>query len=251
MIHVRREPEPPSLINNAANWTSELCEHWRAYYGSGEPGKPPRAKKSRYAGAEVKHALKRMFDGKCCYCEGKVNVVSHQHVEHYRPQSIYPRLAYVWSNLLLACEQCNSTYKGDRFQVGPHEHQVKPNKSAPCSLDDSDDGLLLNPCLDDPEDHFIYEFDDRREEHKVDVVLVCKTRRGEVSREICGLDRESLVDDWREHILDLQDTIRLYELAYTSRDIQKYRARLLQKMDASSKYSALTRAYISSRGIDL
>jgi uncharacterized protein (TIGR02646 family) len=39
----------------------------------------------------------------CCYCTGGIgNGASH--IEHFRPQSVYPKRRYAWSNLLVSCE---------------------------------------------------------------------------------------------------------------------------------------------------
>ena len=263
MIRVQREPTPQTLIDNADEWALELCEARRLYYVelrrferreiSTRP-KTVDAKKSRYANNTVKTALKRMFGTKCCYCEAKVTVVSYQHVEHFRPQSIYPRLAYEWSNLLLACEQCNSTHKGDRFPLGPGEQHAEPDRQTPCSLNGSDTGLLIDPCRDDPADHFEYVFDDRPDDGYIDVVLVCKSRRGELSRDVYGLSRTDLVDDWREHLLGIQNDVAGYQLALQLDNRAKQRrfeSYLRRSMASTSPYSALTRAYIQQRGIDL
>ncbi len=83
--------------------------------------------------------------GKCCYCE-KVEERSGNDVEHYRPKSIYWWLTFTWTNLMYACEQCNSK-KNARFALLSGE-RLKPGASAPGTevpllLDPSD--IRLNP----------------------------------------------------------------------------------------------------------
>jgi uncharacterized protein (TIGR02646 family) len=196
-----------------------------------------------------------MFGAKCCYCEAKVDAVSHRHVEHFRPQSIYPRLAYEWSNLLFACERCNSTHKRDQFPVGPSEVQAVANTADPCDPNEDDDALLIDPCRDDPAEHFEFAFDERVEDDYVDVVLICKTRRGEISRRVFGLNRPDLVDDWREHISGVQNAVIRYLLAGYSgnrQELLRSVTYLRKAMSPTNRYSAMTRAYITiERGLDI
>jgi len=261
MIRVQRGPAPPLISENADAWAQELCQKWSRYYhelgqqAAGPKAKPPHADKARYASLAVKRALKQMFGTKCCYCEAKVDAVSYRHVEHFRPQSIFPRLAYKWSNLLFACERCNSTHKGDRFPLGMSGTQSQPNRTSPCALDDKDDGVLIDPCRDDLSEHFEYEFIERPEEDFIDVVLVCKSRRGELSRDVYGLTRVDLVDDWREHILGIQNDIDGYLLALAIGDRRlqrRFGAYLRKAMASTSPYSAMTRSYIEKkRGLNI
>ncbi|MBP7997817.1 MAG: TIGR02646 family protein [Chloroflexi bacterium] len=124
-----------------------------------------------------------MFGIKCAYCESPVDGASYQHVEHFRPQSIYPKLAYEWDNLLLVCEKYNSHHKKEKFPLRNGE-QPTENLRDPCLLDASDDNLLVNPCQDDPINFFTFK----------DEYIVCKNQRAQVSRMTYGLDREALND---------------------------------------------------------
>ena len=45
----------------------------------------------------------------CCYCDGfPVSATSVESIEHFRPKSKYPLLAYYWANLFYACSRCQS-----------------------------------------------------------------------------------------------------------------------------------------------
>lgn len=59
------------------------------------------------AGPHLKERLGRY----CCYCERAI--LASLAVEHKLPREHHPHLALAWSNLLLACSNCNST-KGPR-----------------------------------------------------------------------------------------------------------------------------------------
>jgi uncharacterized protein (TIGR02646 family) len=55
----------------------------------------------------VKTALDAWSKGKCAYCEALINASRSQQVEHFKPKSLFPSLAYDWSNYFLACNGCN------------------------------------------------------------------------------------------------------------------------------------------------
>ena len=78
-----------------------------------------RAKENSHAGktafAEIKERLIKMSVGRklCNYCEQNEG----SDIEHIAPKSLFPHLAFVWSNYLLACKHCNTGYKLDAMYV--------------------------------------------------------------------------------------------------------------------------------------
>lgn len=72
----------------------------------------------------------------CMYCSANES----SHVEHYRPVSTFPELAFAYENYLWVCGICNSKYKGDRFP--PH---TEPGAQ------------ILNPLEDAVWDYFLIE----------------------------------------------------------------------------------------------
>lgn len=251
MIKTTRLPEPNVLQQNGRQWTAELCEARSRYYedsrefeGEHPVTAPyPKAKRKRYAHPEIKGALGEMFGAKCAYCESRVTAVSYQHVEHFRPQSVYPRLAYDWDNLLLACTVCNSGYKRDQF---PLIDGIEPREcpAAPCSLDGSDHSALVNPCIDDPEDFFTFE----------DEWIVCLNDRARLTRDVCGLNREDLKDS-RKELLILVEAVAKAFLFYDKQGDQERRtefARTLKRyLHPSTSYFAMTRAKLLALGVDI
>ncbi len=131
---------------------------------------------SLYAADEVRASLGELFQGKCAYCEQPLPA-SALVVDHFRPRSgavglhgsfnldDYWQLAYEWSNLYAACPEC-SLLKGSRFPV------------------EGDQPLLLDPCVDDPEQHLVF-LDDGR--------VATLDERGRVTIAVLGLNRSSLV----------------------------------------------------------
>lgn len=66
------------------------------------------------AWGKVKEDLWEMSRGKCAYCEGGINASRLGQVEHFRPKSLFPVLAYEWENYFLACGGCNGA-KSDQW----------------------------------------------------------------------------------------------------------------------------------------
>lgn len=163
MIAVTRSHKPGILARKEWIWLTALQE------AGTEKAKKKAA--GRYRHSEIKGALNAMFDKKCAYCESKIAHVSYPHIEHYRPQSKYPDLTFVWDNLLLACGICNSTqFKGDKFPEA------------------NEGGPYVNPCLDNPNDHFEFIYDTRAKLTSV----YGTTQRGKTTEQDLGLNRADL-----------------------------------------------------------
>lgn len=166
MIKVVRTSEPGIITKKEREWLHDLlCAQTVANRDKAE---------NKYHHTQIRDALIGMFGGKCAYCESQITHVSYSHIEHYRPKAKYPRHAFHWQNLLLACGVCNSSkYKGDRFPLA------------------STGGPILNPCRDNPEDHLDFNFDLVTYTASVDG----KTPRGKTTETLLGLNRPEL----REH----------------------------------------------------
>ncbi len=61
-----------------------------------------------------KDALADMSEGKCSYCEYPINASRSGQVDHFRPKTYFPSLAYEWTNYFLACGGCNGA-KSDKW----------------------------------------------------------------------------------------------------------------------------------------
>lgn len=134
MIKVTRIDKPKVLEKNADKWTRDLLA---------ATTKQDRDKtQKKYGHRQVKQALLEMFGGKCAYCESKIIHVDYGHIEHFKPKDKFRELCFQWSNLLLACGVCNGAeHKGNKF----------PEKV--------EGGPFVNPCDDDPSEHFIFSYD--------------------------------------------------------------------------------------------
>ena len=57
---------------------------------------------------DLKWALKLSSNGKCAYCECKIDEESkYLEVEHFKDKDTYPDDVITWSNLLPSCKRCN------------------------------------------------------------------------------------------------------------------------------------------------
>ena len=210
MIKVDRGIQPPVLAKRAARWRTDLA-------ATVDPAHRRRLL-DRYQHPQVKEALERDFHGKCAYCESKISHVSYGHIEHYRPKGGLrgqPDLAFDWNNLFLACGRCNGPeHKGDRF---PHKVEGGP---------------IVNPCDDEPAEHFHFEFDPVA---KIASVFGTTTR-GKTTEALLGLNRYDL----RTHRSRVVE--RLAALArFATLDTEA--ARLLADARlSSSEYAAFARA---------
>ena len=100
---------------------------------------------------EIKETLTGMtVSNRCNYCECDRAV----DMEHIYPKSKFPERAYTWTNYILACSACNSYIKGDKFAVFyPHGSNQKMELPRGVGKPPSDDGLLINPRLEDPQQY--------------------------------------------------------------------------------------------------
>lgn len=113
MREVSRGPRPASLTRNAAAWTRALLD------ARAEEARDPQKKVTdtvwnRYRQPDVKEALEAMYAGCCCYCDASIGEVAPEHIEHLKPKSKFPELAFEWENLHLSCPRCN-TFKSNEY----------------------------------------------------------------------------------------------------------------------------------------
>lgn len=103
MIGLAKGLEPQVLTENKASWTADYI-HWH----SNRNGSAPRD----YAHPDIRSTLRAETHAKCAYCEGRINDVAYDSIEHILPKSVHPSLVCTWDNLTTVCPRCN-TNKGD------------------------------------------------------------------------------------------------------------------------------------------
>ncbi len=137
MIKVTKDKAPQVLIDNAAQWTTDL-KNLVKKYGSYDaiPKKEKNDAIKHYAHQEIAAALLgRGGKAKCIYCESYVDVTCYSNIEHYHPKSLYPEETFSWDNLFVGCTMCN-TPKNDFDTLN------KP---------------FIHPVKDDPEDYLTFD----------------------------------------------------------------------------------------------
>lgn len=76
-----------------------------------------------------KEALAEMSHRKCSYCESPIEGKRTAAVEHYRPKSIFPSVAYEWDNYFLGCGGCNGA-KLDKWPEDGRSY-IRPDAGEP------------------------------------------------------------------------------------------------------------------------
>lgn len=197
---------PGSLVKGFLHFDNAIAE-------LGRLKKWPEKYSTIYKSERVKEALIKLYHNKCAFCN-QIPKGSPIQVEHFRPKngimneahSGYYWLGYEWSNLLLACGNCNST-KNNNFPlmpgtiripspiwIGPNEFDL--SKCISTSIDLRDEKfVLLNPELDHPDNHLFYELDGKINFYTGDI-------RGEESISKYNLNRDELYINGRKQILD-------------------------------------------------
>lgn len=154
-----------------------------------------------YRAPAVKDALSELFHGKCAYCESRIGHTQPMDIEMFRPKGAvveapehpgYWWLANDWDNLLPACIDCNRqrvhgtkhrqmSGKGNRFPLVDETTRVYE----PGDPLDAEEPLLLDPCVDHPDDHLAFDWDG---------TVSGRTERGQTTITVLGLNRPGLVD---------------------------------------------------------
>lgn len=204
-----------------------------------------------YNAKSVKNALLKAQYKKCCYCESKFFSASYGAVEHFRPKGAvkqkqgqsqkYPGyywLAYDWDNLLVSCERCNSSHKGNLF---PLNVQTKRARSHHDGIK-SEHPLFLNPAREDPRRHIRFRGEAARS----------ITKRGRETILGMGLRRPDLEEARLERLAYLKRLRNLAELGNSLAD-QKMRALAVEAQQflksaarPEAEYSAMARDFLDS-----
>ncbi len=169
----------------------------------------------KYQHESIKNTLKGadMFRGKCAYCESFILHIDYGHIEHYRPKSVYPILTFEWDNLLLACGVCNGKqFKGDKFP-----------------MIDNETPAFINPCEDNPFEHFSFVFDENLQK----AFVYGKTIRGEITEKELGFNnRQDLLKYRSAHVQ------KLIHLAKYAKDDSKAKQLLDEACNPEESFSA-------------
>ncbi|MBM7772980.1 hypothetical protein JOD54_003184 [Actinokineospora baliensis] len=126
---------------------------------------------------------------RCMYCGDNQGT----DIDHFSPVALTPLLTFAWTNHLLACSVCNSHHKRDLF---PRDSRGR--------------ALLLDPTVDDPFEHLALSLTLGRYRPL--------TERGEVTAQVCGLNRDILTRGRQEARLTLGFLFERWETAHLEDD---------------------------------
>jgi uncharacterized protein (TIGR02646 family) len=156
MVHTPRHAPPPAqLVKHGKRWTA------RFQSGRGEWA-------TRQAKQVLGVALRALAHGKCVYCESALEVTAYLAIDHYVAKTVAEELSFEWTNLLPACQICNTA-------KGQQDHK----------------GVLLKPDVDDPEPYFwIHPDTGRLEPHPT--LDDKRARRASETIRLCNLQRAAL-----------------------------------------------------------
>ncbi|WP_422104863.1 AAA family ATPase [Winogradskyella sp.] len=140
----------------------------------------------------IETILRDEFNGKCAFCEQQVDRKNLYPLNHrLRPRRSAKNLngevapdhyywyTYEWKNLYLICNECNE-HKSTFFPV--KSFRADSNIEIE-QVDRVEERLFIDPCTEDPEEHFYYEDDGS---------IQSRTRIGQVTIELFQLNRISL-----------------------------------------------------------
>ena len=110
MRRVGRGPEPAGV----AGYARQFTQGWVDYFENNVDGRP-----TDFLWGEFRSTLGSKTSNICWYCERQcdANLESRSltpTVDHFRPISRFPRLAYEWTNWVFSCHRCNQE-KGNKW----------------------------------------------------------------------------------------------------------------------------------------
>lgn len=201
------------------------------------------AKQSSKLFPQIRPALYHQFSHKCAYCE---TIADKLDVELFRPRTVatnldgradedhYWWLAFEWDNYLLACKSCNAL-KGSRFPVDGPRCEIG-------SLGEilrAEKRLLLDPCLDDPQQSLLYLEDGR---------VSGTDARAQVTIDVVGLNRSPLVADRKKSLTAFKAIAQdLTKPATFAKAAQKLRT----LVSSAGEFAAMHRQFAKSFAFDL
>lgn len=234
-----------------------------------------------YQDKAVKTALRQAFGSKCCFCEcvflgtqpgdaehfrpkGSVVVHNHDRTQHEKKPGYY-WLAARWSNLLCSCLDCNrprTQYEEDgttrvfgKRNFFPLEREL--SRASQPGDEVHEQPLLLDPCVDQPEEHLEFTDDGRIRPKLIGGAV---SARGEATIYYCGLRRADLLAARATHARIVKGVIRsCLEKLDAKRALGEEFDDLLFLLSPSSAHVAYTRhlvralmgPYLEQLGLDL
>lgn len=222
------------------------------------PSQPPKkqrkrknAKKSfKYNEDHIVAELWKIQHEKCCYCENKIPKKGHSKaVEHFVPKAVVKKLTNDWSNLLLACAQCNGK-KSDKFPL--ELFKTDDPEATVIYLKEVKDlkkgtPLLIDPSREDPEKHLDFICNIANPFFGL-IKIKNKSRKGDFSIKTIGLYDTHYTNIHRDYIRDkLFHIFNRFTNAIDNNDgetIESCKSEFRQISKANYRLAGLARAFV-------
>ena len=211
MRNLEKLPEPNVLQENHERWLTEfLADQTNS------------TKKYRYRNPQIKQSLKDETGNKCVYCESQIGHNTPGDIEHKVPSSKQRELHFTWSNLTIACTECNRR-KNDYYVAGNE---------------------FLDPYTDDVEDLL--------EHHGPLVLWTNNNARAEITVKTLELNTSARNELIIRKISAIDSFVNLLE-RYASETNAPLKALLWrniqEKTDRNSEYSAMLKSVLEQKSI--
>lgn len=212
-----------------------------------------------YCSEELRLRLWRMQHGKCCFCE-RYYEDKHSTVEHFRPKTEasddvrgtgtkrpgYWWLGYELRNLYFCCKNCNGP-KSTFFPLEPGATPLAP-RALPWKV--MERALVLDPGVEDPEQHIVW----RRRGRKREYVPVGVTEKGRQTVRAAALDQRDTLNALRaryyeRHISPVIERHRKAKTRGDSAALAEARLDALRLADPGAEYAGMARYVFRRVGI--
>jgi len=253
MIHVDRDQVPmPAILKVAGVKETKKAEE---FFKSEAVSRGEHFIFKVYKDSSVREALVELFHNKCAYCETALTPVQPGDVGHFRPKSgvvgnegqYYPQLYYwlanEWTNLLLVCTVCGRTRLQEGIKVGKGSRfplEKETQRAQQPGEESRESPLLLNPCVDFPEEHLIFGEDG---------MVYSSKPRGQATIAVLDLNRPALVEVRSRAAIELTKV-----LESISEDPNQLFSSIQSLTDAYQEFAGMKRqlvgAYLERKGLD-
>lgn len=126
MTPFRRQPEPAFWGKHERRWLYDPPEKKTRPLHDWADEPTPGAGRKKLASCFLELVRAEGEPPRCAYCDGPLETVSAETIDHFIPQHACRQLALTWSNLYPSCNNCNSTYKGKRWSCRLVRPDVDP-----------------------------------------------------------------------------------------------------------------------------
>lgn len=134
----------------------------------------------------LKDHLNKQQGYRCAYCSCRLNVGGRAEIEHIAPKGkkLYPEFTFNKYNLVLACQNCNSSSKkGQKDPVLKHSVYYRRCKFS-----------IVHPYLDDPSMHYKWA-------NGVRIIIVSNSPKADASIEMFDLNSQFQTEDRAKTLL--------------------------------------------------